>query len=95
MSVFADGVWLVELAGLMDPALVPQAVLASLGFMGEPGRTPTEALNDFLGPWDAVCVLDSCEHLVEAVARLTGSLFDELPKVTHLGTSGEVLGVGG
>ena len=95
VSAFADGVWLVELAGLMDPALVPQAVLASLGFMGEPGRTPTEALTSFLGPRDAVCVLDSCEHLVEAVARLTGSLLTSCPRLRILATSREVLGVGG
>jgi non-specific serine/threonine protein kinase len=95
VSAFADGVWLVELAGLMDPALVPQAVLASLGFLGEPGRTPTEALTSFLGPRDAVCVLDSCEHLVEAVARLTGSLLTSCPRLRILATSREVLGVGG
>src|SRR3984893_539007 len=95
VGAYADGVWLVELAGLMDSALVPQAVLAALGFMGEPGRTPTESLTSFLGPREALCVLDSCEHLVDPVARLAGSLLTSCPRLRILATSREVLGVGG
>jgi transcriptional regulator with XRE-family HTH domain len=44
---YPDGVWLVELAALADPALVPPAVAAVVGVREEPGRplpaTLTEA----------------------------------------------------
>src|SRR5215210_6835101 len=42
---FDDGVWLVELASLADPSLVPQAVASTLGVREQPGRSPTEALS--------------------------------------------------
>src|ERR671911_3019006 len=43
-----DGVWLVELAPLADPALVPQAVASTLGVREQPGRLLTETLSDYL-----------------------------------------------
>jgi DNA-binding CsgD family transcriptional regulator len=47
---FEDGVWMVELAPLADPSLVPQAVASTLGIREQPGRSPTETLSDYLGP---------------------------------------------
>src|SRR3954469_20439540 len=47
---YPDGVWLVELGTLTDPALVPQAVASALGVREEPGRSFVEALLDYLQP---------------------------------------------
>src|SRR5262245_14039009 len=47
---YPDGVWLIELAPLADPALVPQAVATALGVREAAGRTHTEALAAYLRP---------------------------------------------
>ena len=53
LDAFPDGVWLVELAPLADPALVPQAVAAALGVREEPGRPLIDTLVDYLRRQDA------------------------------------------
>src|SRR5438046_3891517 len=45
---YPDGVWLVELAALSDPALVPQAVASALGVREGAGRDLADALVDYL-----------------------------------------------
>src|SRR5262245_51366381 len=67
---FPDGVWLVELAALSDPPLVPQAVATALGVREVPGAPITETLSAYLRPRQALVVLDNCEHLVAACAGL-------------------------
>src|SRR5215207_10624244 len=44
---FEEGVWLVELAPLADPSLVPQAVGSTLGVREQPGRSLTETLSNY------------------------------------------------
>jgi predicted ATPase/class 3 adenylate cyclase len=95
LGQFADGVWLVELGGLTDPGLVPEAVVTALGFMIQPGLGPTESLIAMLGPRSLLVLLDNCEHLVEAAAQLTEALLKHCPELRILATSRDVLGVGG
>jgi predicted ATPase len=95
VSDHQDGVWLVELAGLTDPALVPQAVAAALGFMVQPGQTPTESLVSLLADRDMLCILDNCEHLIEAAAELADTLLTQCRGLRILATSRDVLGVDG
>ena len=90
-----QGVWLVELAALADPALVPQAVAAVLGVREEPGRPLLATLADALRPRTLLLVLDNCEHLLDACARLAGALLRGCPRVRLLATSREPLGVAG
>jgi non-specific serine/threonine protein kinase len=92
---YEDGVWLVELAGLTDPTLVPQAVANALGFMSRPGLGPIESLVSLLGARELLCVLDNCEHLIEATARLADIMLKHCPGLRILATSRDVLGVGG
>jgi non-specific serine/threonine protein kinase len=92
---YEDGVWLAEFAALTDPGLVPQAVLSALGFMAQTGLPPTESLISLLAGRDLLCVLDNCEHLIEAVAHLTDVLLRHCPSLRVLATSRDVLGVGG
>lgn len=92
---YEDGVWLVELASLADPELLPQAVLSALGFMAQPGLSTTESLTNLLAGRTLLCVLDNCEHLVEAAAQLADSLLRHCPGLRILATSRVVLGVGG
>jgi non-specific serine/threonine protein kinase len=92
---FGDGVWLVELASLADPSLVPQAVASTLGVREQPGRLPTETLSDYLGSRNVLLVLDNCEHLVEACAELAEALLHSCPGLRVLATSREALGITG
>jgi non-specific serine/threonine protein kinase len=92
----AGGVWLVELAALTNPALVPQIALRSLGLRPQPGRTPVESLIGMLGHADeTLLVVDNCEHIVEACAQLADTLLRSCPNLRLLATSREVLGVDG
>jgi predicted ATPase len=92
---FEGGVWLVELASLADPALVPQTVASVLGVREQPGRLLTETLSNHLKPKKTLLVLDNCEHLVEACAELAEALLRACPKLRILTTSREVLGITG
>ena len=95
LGAFGDGVWLVELAGLTDGALVPDAVISALGFTAQKGLAPTDALIRVLEARDLLCVLDNCEHLVAPTAQLVDALLRHCPGLRILATSRDVLGVAG
>jgi non-specific serine/threonine protein kinase len=90
-----DGGWLVELAALNDPALVPQSVATVLGVREEPGRPLLATLADALAPKTLLLVLDNCEHLSASCAALVGSLLTACPHLRVVATSQEPLGVPG
>jgi non-specific serine/threonine protein kinase len=92
---FEDGVWMVELASLADPSLVPRSVASTLGVREQPGRSLTETLSDHLGTKKVLLVLDNCEHLVEACASLAEALLHSCPELRILATSRETLGITG
>src|SRR5262245_40799041 len=94
-SHYPDGVWLVDLAPLADPPLVPQAVATALGVLGQPGRSLPEQLLDVLASRRLLLVLDNCEHLVGACAALVATLLPACPGVQILATSREALQVAG
>ena len=90
-----DGVWLVELAPLADPTLVPGAVAQALRLHEEPGRPVLEALCDHCNGKRMLLVLDNCEHLLPACTALVGALLRAAPEPRILATSREALGVAG
>ena len=90
---YADGVWLIELAPLSEPDLVAQEVAGTLGVQERPGLLLLESLLDALGGKEMLLLLDNCEQLIDAVARLTRSLLDSCPRMRVLATSREHLGV--
>jgi predicted ATPase/class 3 adenylate cyclase len=92
---YAHGVRLVELASLTDPGFVPQAVATALGVREEPGRALDETLVEFLRARSLLLVLDNCEHLVEASARLAQALLRSGPNLRLLATSREALNIAG
>jgi len=93
LDVFADGVWLVELAPLSDPGLVPHTVAAALGVREEPGRTVLESLVDFAGPKSLLLMLDNCEHVISASAHLVDTLVRACPSARIMATTREPLGI--
>jgi non-specific serine/threonine protein kinase len=92
---FPDGIWLVELATVADPALVPQAVAAVVRVNDASGRPLTAALVAALRRRRLLLVLDNCEHLVGACAALADALLRACPHVRVLATSREPLGLAG
>ncbi len=92
---FADGVWLVELAAVRDPARVPSAVTAVLGVRELPGVPVADSLAAVLARQQLLLVLDNCEHVIAAVAGLCGALLPAADDVRVLTTSREPVGVSG
>lgn len=107
---WSDGVWFAELAPVDDPGTVPEAVLTALGGRETVVRTTADGLRaagdasatDSLARLAEHCaqrsmllVLDNCEHVVDAAARLAETLLAHCPGVTVLATSREPLGVPG
>jgi predicted ATPase/DNA-binding SARP family transcriptional activator/DNA-binding CsgD family transcriptional regulator/Tfp pilus assembly protein PilF len=95
VGAYPDGVWLVELAGLSQEILVPQAVAGVLEVPEQPDRTLTEALVESLRGQEILLILDNCEHLVYAAAGLVDVLLDACPRLWTLATSREALDVAG
>jgi non-specific serine/threonine protein kinase len=92
---FAGGIWLVELAPLNNPALIPQTIAEALGLMEQPGQTIMETLSHFLGQRHLLLILDNCEHLVEECSRITNLLLTHSTKLQILSTSREPLNITG
>ena len=95
LNGYIDGVWLVELASLRDPDLIPQTVITALGLKEQPGKTLTQTLTEHLLAKHLLLVLDNAEHLLAACAQLSDTMLRQCPKVTVLVTSRERLGVPG
>jgi predicted ATPase/DNA-binding XRE family transcriptional regulator len=90
-----DGVWLVDLAPLADPALLPRTVASVLGVVEGPRRSLEEALEWLLRERDLLLILDNCEHLIDACAELVARLLRSCPHLRVIATSREPLGIGG
>ena len=92
---FRDGVWLVRLDQLREEALVAQAIAGVLGLQDRAGFSPEAALAGYLAGRQLLLVLDNCEHLVDAVAKLADLLLRAAPGLRVLATSREALDITG
>ena len=90
-----DGVWLVELAALTDPALVPGTIASVLGIKEQTSQPIQQTLVEALRTKRLLIVLDNCEHLVAACASLAADLLRSCPDVHLLASSREPLNVSG
>jgi predicted ATPase/DNA-binding SARP family transcriptional activator/Tfp pilus assembly protein PilF len=91
----ADGVWLVALESLSDSTRVLPQIAAVLGVKEEPGRPLLQSLTERLHTRRLLLVLDNCEHLLEASARVVEHLLRECAEIRILATSREALGITG
>jgi predicted ATPase/class 3 adenylate cyclase len=92
---FPDGVWLVELAPLIDGDLVPAAVASALAAQSVRGLEAIDVVCQILALKRALLVLDNCEHVIGSVADLVDRVLGAAPQLRVLTTSREPLGVGG
>ena len=95
MTAYPDGIWFVDLAPIVDPALVPSTTAQVLGVREEPGRTLTETLCAHLKPQKLILILDNCEHVVGACGQMVDALLRETPEIRVIATSREALRVQG
>src|SRR6266851_2938572 len=94
IASYERGIWLVDLAPLGDPRLVPSAVATVLGLEIRT-EDPLAALVAAVRDNRMLLLLDSCEHVIDAAAGLAAALLGGAPGVSILATSREPLGVTG
>ena len=88
---FADGVWAIELAPLADPELVPVAIATALGLELASGTASPLSVANALRSKQLMLVLDNCEHVIDAAARMAESLLRVNPAASVIATSREPL----
>jgi predicted ATPase/DNA-binding winged helix-turn-helix (wHTH) protein len=91
---YEHGVWLVDLAPLGDPRLVPSALATVLG-LGIRTEDPLPGLIAGLRYKRMLLLLDNCEHVIDAAASLAGAVLSGAPGINILATSRERLGAAG
>ncbi|MFJ9083610.1 ATP-binding protein [Streptomyces sp. NPDC102384] len=94
-DTYADGVRLVELSALHDPALLANAVAAALDLPEQAARPAIEVIADHLEGRELLLLLDTCEHLVDACAVLCDELLRSAPRLKIVATSRQPLDVPG
>ncbi len=92
---FPDGAWIVELASLTDPGLVPQSVANALEVAEAPGQPVAQTLVAALRSKRMLLLLDNCEHLLAACSRLIDALMRGCPGVRIIASSREPLNIAG
>ncbi|MFD2421772.1 ATP-binding protein [Amycolatopsis pigmentata] len=92
---FSDGVWLIELAAVRNPALLGDTIATALGLADRSSRDPENVLSSYLADKRLLLVLDNCEHLSSECAHLTDALLRAAPGLRVLATSREPLGIAG
>lgn len=86
-----DGVWLVELASVHEPDLVPGAVAEAIGADLNPTAARTDDVLHHLETRRAVVILDNCEHVIEAASALIHRIHESCERVAVIATSREPL----
>jgi predicted ATPase/DNA-binding winged helix-turn-helix (wHTH) protein len=92
---YPDGIWLVELAALADPALVPELVATVLGVKEQTGTGMMQTLGEYIGSKRLLLLLDNAEHVLGACAHLVDALLRGCEQLVILVTSRERLGITG
>jgi predicted ATPase/DNA-binding CsgD family transcriptional regulator len=92
---FADGVWMVDLAPLREPAFVPQLVAQVFGLRPSADQRLLETLLNFIHSKQLLLILDNCEHLNIACGQLAQELLSQATELRILATSRESLAIAG
>ena len=92
---FPGGAWLVELADVTEPAVVGNAVVAALDLRDQATTDPPALLVSYLRDKRLLLVVDNCEHVLSAAARLLTEVISTAPGVQVIATSREPLSIPG
>ena len=88
---YPDGVWIVELSGLRDPALLPNTVANVLGLPEQDARSALDAVLEYLRDKRLLLILDTCEHMLDPCAELVQAVLGDAPRLAFLATSRQPL----
>jgi predicted ATPase len=91
VSEFTDGIFVIELAPVTDPAAVPEAVAAVLGITQQPGMTVADSIAAASQGRERLLMFDNCEHILDAAAELIEVILTQSDTVKILATSREGL----
>ena len=94
-DAYRDGVWLVELASIVDPALVPSTAAQVLCVQEKAGVPILQSIVTQLSGRQLLSLVDHCEHVREACAQLIDSILRQTPETTIIATSREPLHLAG
>jgi predicted ATPase/DNA-binding winged helix-turn-helix (wHTH) protein len=94
IGAYRDGVWLVDLAPLQDASLLPNAIATAIGLAAN-APAMLDALCGYLRARTMLLVLDSCEHMVDAIACCADRILADAPGVRIVATTREPLRVKG
>lgn len=92
---FPHGVWIIELAPLTDPAQIIPSIAQVFGLQEHPFGPLSMLVMDYLRDKKLLLILDNCEHLIEACARIAGDLLQQGSQLRILASSREALGIAG
>jgi len=92
---FPDGAWLCELAAASDGESMVLVVAAALGIEPSAGASLDESVVEYLRNKQVLVILDNCEHVLDASARLADAILRSCPGVRLVATSREGLGAEG
>jgi predicted ATPase/class 3 adenylate cyclase len=95
LASFPHGVWLVELAPLSDPAQIVPTLAQVFNLKELPATPLANLVQDYLRDKKLLLLLDNCEHLIEACARLADNLLRQCAGMKILASSRESLGIAG
>lgn len=95
LSSFPHGVWLIELAPLTDSSQIIPAMAGVFGLQEIPSVPLAEIVRDYLRDKKVLLLLDNCEHLIQACARLADDLLHHCVDLKILASSREALGIAG
>ncbi|MBK8983072.1 MAG: tetratricopeptide repeat protein [Ignavibacteria bacterium] len=88
---FANGVWFVELAGLLNKSFLVHAIIAAVGAQEVIKESPEDTLVSFLKDKETLIILDNCEHMVSESARISEKLLNSCSKLKIIATSREAM----
>lgn len=92
---YFEGVWLVELASLSNPALIAQTFAALFGLTSQSPSSFIDPLINFLRAKSILLIVDNCEHLLDGCAHLIDTLLKSCPQLKIIATSCEPLSITG
>jgi len=95
LNSFTNGVWMIELAPLSDPAQIIPALAQAFGLQELPFNPLANLVTDYLRDKKLLLILDNCEHLIDGCARLVNDLLRQCAGLKILASSREALGIAG